>query len=178
MDYNQIMIYQIFFLLITVATTFLITRVIYIRQIKKLTIKDKKTGIYTRSYFDSVYITEFQRARRINHPISIIFIKCDSSTELIGELIHSIQRDTDFIAKYDKEHYVAVLYDTDSNGTDKVISRIISNLPEGRTVNMGIHACIPDSHISSQYLLDESKNALIKSLKHGKNMVEFSLDSI
>jgi len=158
--------------------TYIITRGVYIKRVNALTIKDEKTGIYNRNYFDLIYISEFQRARRISHPISIIFIQCDSSTEVTEKLIQSIKRDTDLIAKYDEDHYIAVLYDTNSIGTDKVINRIMYNIPEGHTVNMGVHSGIPDNHTSSQYLLDESKKALVKSLRYGRNRVEFSLDSI
>jgi GGDEF domain-containing protein len=176
--YTEHMIYQIIYTVILMALVFFITRSFYKKEIKSLTLKDRRTGIYNRSYFDHVYMSEFHRARRINHPISLIFIKSDRSIEVAEKLIESIQRDTDFIAQYEEELYVAVLYDTDSNGTDKVINRILESRPYDHNLNIGVYAGVPDNHISSRYMLEAGMKALEKSIKNGKNCVEFSLDSV
>lgn len=172
------MIYQIVLTLVLMSLVFFITKHIYTKEIKRLTIIDKKTGIYNRSYFDYTFISEFHRARRIQHPIALIFIQTDKSIKLTKSLLDSIKRDTDFIAQYEKELYVAVLYDTDSNGTDKIINRIMESKPMDHDINIGVYAGIPDCHISSKYMLETGLKALEKSINIGKNCVEFSLNSI
>lgn len=178
MLYTEHMIYQIISYLILIGLVFFLTRGLYIKEIKALTVKDKKTGIYNRNYFDTVYIAEFHRSRRINHPISLIFIQSDSSLEVATNLMEAIHRDTDFIACYQKSLYVAVLYDTDSEGTDMVVKRIMDHRPADHNINIGVYAGVPDNHISSQYMIDEAYKALEKSLKLGMNIVEFSLNSV
>lgn len=172
------MVFQIIYSLLLMMTVFLITRIYYSKKIKELTIIDERTGIYSKTCFDTLYRSEFNRARRINHPLSIVFIKTEPSIEIAKKLAISIERDTDFIAQCEEGLYVAILNNTNSDGTDKVIDRIIRNMPVDISINIGVYAGIPDRHVNSENLLNEAKKALKKSIKQGKNCIEFSLNSI
>lgn len=166
-------------------TTFLITRMYYIKHLKEdniiideLTIIDSETGLYNRDFFDKTYLSEYHRARRIKHPIALLFLETENIKDISMILKSSIKRDTDFLSRYERNLFVAVMYDTNSDGVDLVIKRIMDNLNSSLIINMGIHAGIPDGHTSSRNLLNQALKALTKSKNRGDNIIEFSLNSI
>ncbi len=172
------------------------------KQLEILTIKDPLTNTYNRPYFEKAYIKEFHRSRRISIPLAVIFIDIDNFKVLndkygieIGNLalitvsnilLSTIKRSIDFISRFDGDEFIVILNNTNVDGTEQVIKRIfeeISNLnikefKEPLTVSIGVHVGIPDNHISSQFLLDQAEEALLKAKNRGKNRVEFSLNSI
>lgn len=169
-------------------------------EVNKLNQKDPLTNIYNRLYFDKNYIKEFHRARRVKQPLGILCVDLDDLKKInieegksvgdsiikdIAKILNKvIQRDTDFVVRYNSDEFIAILYNTDSNGVELVLERIISNLdiktPKGKPVyiSAGVHVGIPDNHTNSEMMLNEAVKALLKAKKQLGNSIEFSLNSI
>lgn len=169
-------------------------------EVNKLSQKDPLTNIYNRLYFDKNYIKEFHRARRVKQPLGILCVDLDDLKKInieegksvgdsiikdIAKILNKvIQRDTDFVVRYNSDEFIAILYNTDSNGVELVLERIISNLdiktPKGKPVyiSAGVHVGIPDNHTNSEMMLNEAVKALLKAKKQLGNSIEFSLNSI
>jgi diguanylate cyclase (GGDEF)-like protein len=168
-------------------------------KLKELTIKDTLTNCFNRLYFEKNYIKEFHRSRRASQPIAILFIDIDDFKEINDSLGHevgdtilikvakalntAIQRETDFVARYGGDEFIAVLYNTNSQGVDLVIKRIkdgmegITETEKKTTISIGVHVGIPDSHTNSRMMLIEADKALYKAKKNGKNRTEYSINS-
>ncbi|QEN04160.1 GGDEF domain-containing protein [Thiospirochaeta perfilievii] len=165
--------------------TFFITRFFYITKLKKcdvvindLTTIDKETGLYNRHFFDYTYLSEFHRASRINCPLALVFFKSTSTDKLPQILLDSIKRDTDFISRYEKNIYAAVLYDTSLEGVDQIINRVMERVDGDMDLNIGVHTSIPDSHTSSIKLVEEAIKSLNVAISRGDRIIEFTLNSI
>ncbi len=171
--------------LLLIFITFLLTRNFYNRkllqkddEIQKLHTVNPDTGIYYRTYFDKIFLSEFHRARRIQHPIALIFIYNPGNTIIDKKLTATIKRDTDFVSYFEDKTYVCVLYNTDVEGVDNVIKRLFNTLSENDELKIGIHTQIPDNHTSSKNLIDEAYKALNRAKNSQGMAVEFSLNSI
>lgn len=146
------------------------------KQISELTLWDKDTGLYKKDHFDDIYMKEFQRARRVSEILSILFIRTEESLTTSLNIAKTIKRNTDYVCLHDKDTYILLLTGTNADGTEHVIDRV-SEILTDQSFNMGIYSGIPDSHTSSQSMLDEAMKALEKSIS-SRNSVEFSLNSI
>lgn len=179
------MVIYVIITLFLMISTFLITRMYYIscqkkdnKTIEELTIIDSETGLYNRTFFDKYYLSEFHKAQRINHPIALLFLETIDVKEVSKILTQSIKRDTDFVSRFCDNIFVVVMYNTNADGVDPVIKRVMDNLKKEITLNIGVHTGIPDSHTSSRNLIDEAFKALEKSKNRGNKTIEFSLNSI
>lgn len=146
------------------------------KQINELTIWEKGTRLYKRNHFDDLYIKEFHRARRTSEVLSIIYLKVEENDKTALNLTNSIKRNTDYICHYGKNLYLLLLTGTNADGTEHVIDRLTDTFSD-QSHHMGIYSGIPDSHTSSQSMLDEAMKALEKSIS-SRNRIEFSLNSI
>lgn len=169
-------------------------------EVNKLTQKDPLTNIYNRLYFDKNYIKEFHRARRVKQPLGILCVDVDNLKAInankgkaVGDSVIQevakvlsivIQRDTDFVTRYNGDEFIAILYNANSDGVELVLNRIMSKLetitPEfaNFSISAGVHVGIPDNHTNSEMMLNEAEKALLKAKKESGNSVEFSVNSI
>ena len=154
-------------------------------QVEDLTLKDRLTNTFNRHYFDETFIKEFHRARRASLPLGVVFIEInmiDPTDEVLkttAKLILSIiKRDTDFVAKYSNNTFIAVLNNTISDGVEYVVEKVVKNIDPSLEISIGVHVGIPDGHTSSQIMLNEAEKALEKAKKGGVSNIEFSLNSI
>lgn len=169
-------------------------------EINKLTVKDPLTNTFNRQFFDDNYIKEFHRARRVKQPLALIYFDVDNiekiqkghGTEAVDITLKevslilndAIQRDTDFIARYNSHLFAAVLYNTFSDGVELVVERILTKLKniklydQSISLSIGVHVGIPDNHTNTEMMINESLKALTKAKKRENNSIEFSLNSI
>lgn len=195
-------------LLLYTATTFVIVHKKNLQiellksEVEKLTVIDPLTQTYNRPFFDSNYIKEFHRCRRVRQPLGIILFSVDDIRDINNDFSHElgdkvlsyissilndvIQRDTDFVARYHGNEFIAILYNTKSDGAELVINRVINELnnsnlddyPKEVTLSIGVHVGIPDNHTNSNMMLSEANKALDKAKKESGISIEFSLNSV
>lgn len=171
-------------------------------EVDKLTVIDPLTHTYNRPFFDKNYIREFHRCRRVKQPLGIVLFSIDNINSINNEFSHEIgdmvissvanalndviQRDTDFVARYHGHEFIAILYNTKSDGAELVINRVkksldfikIEDYPKEITLSIGVHVGIPDNHTNSNMMLSEANKALKKAKKESGLSVEFSLNSV
>lgn len=102
-----------------------------------------ESGFHSFSYFSAQVIQEFKKAKRFNHPLSLVIIKIDSEDKLEKEypedivkkfmksIVSSIKqaiRDTDIPTSYDDNKVLILMPLTDEKGIDLAINRLKSNI--------------------------------------------------
>lgn len=169
-------------------------------EVNKLTVKDPLTNTYNRQFFDENYTKEFHRARRVKQPLALIYFDVDNIDEIQKDhgkeavditlkelsliLNDVIQRDTDFVARYNSHLFATVLYNTFSDGVELVTERILTKIKniklydQNISLSIGVHVGIPDNHTNTEMMINESLKALTKAKKRENNSIEFSLNSI
>lgn len=165
-------------------------------QLKKASSTDHLTMLANRRRFNEHLCAEWARAKRAQHPISMIIIDIDYFKEYndhyghlqgdeclkaVAEVLKRVVlRSTDIIARFGGDEMIIVLYDTNAQGAKQVAELIIDALehknithahsPYGRvTLSMGIAACIPQMHESETTLLDSADQALYEVKQKGRN---------
>jgi diguanylate cyclase (GGDEF)-like protein len=96
-------------------------------------------------------------------------------------LSESFQRESDFIARFGGEEFIAVLPNTDLGGAEKIAKQIFqqlhkANLPHGHsavsdriTISMGISVSTPSQILPPEVMLKKADNALYAAKHAGKN---------
>ncbi len=102
-----------------------------------------ETGFHNFSYFSAQVIQEFKKAKRFNHPLSLVIIQIDSEERLKDEypkdivekfmksIVNSIKqaiRDTDIPTSYDGNKVLILMPLTDETGIELAINRLKSNI--------------------------------------------------
>lgn len=102
-----------------------------------------ESGFHSFSHFSAQVIQEFKKAKRFNHPLSLVIIQIDSEDKLEKEypedivkkfmksIVSSIKqaiRDTDIPTSYDGNKVLVLMPLTDEKGIELAINRLKSNI--------------------------------------------------
>ena len=114
------------------------------KELKELSNIDSLTQIYNRHYFNNKFKELFAISRRSKTPISLIIFDLDKFKKindnyghLVGDQVlktsalrtkNTLNRDTDFIARFGGDEFVIVLFDTDQEGALQVINEVKKNI--------------------------------------------------
>jgi len=185
----------------------------YVRTIEKLCMLDALTGLSNRRGFDMRFEAEWGRAFREKKPLGIIMIDIDDFKkyndtfghpqgdlliQAISEVLSgTVNRSSDFSARWGGEEFLALLPDTDLNGTiikaeqiRKKVTEIIihsgsiklnaeseENAQSGTwdkpfpTISLGACSKIPLENDNPVDFLNEVDKLLYSAKKNGKNQV-------
>jgi diguanylate cyclase (GGDEF)-like protein len=114
-------------------------------QLKELVVTDPLTGLPNYRKLLEVLGVELARSNRTDEPCAVVFFDMDGLKRINDELGHLIGsravcrfaetlkatcRDTDMMARYGGDEFVAVLPDTDEEGARVVIRRVMERLAE------------------------------------------------
>lgn len=106
-----------------------------VRELERLAITDKLTGIHNRRHFDESLDFEFRRSERSAHPFCLIMVDVDHfknyndrnghqagdrALQLVASELKAKLRTTDLLARYGGEEFVVLLYDTTKDAALKV----------------------------------------------------------
>ncbi len=164
-------------------------------ELKALSFTDALTGAYNRLYFDRQFLTEWQRARREQEPLSMILVDIDHFKELndkhghlvgdhalkhITELLKDgFQRGSDIACRYGGEEFVILLPNTPPTQAliraQEVRKRIAANpfIHEGQeisiTASFGIGGMVPQPEHEPLGLLHATDQALYYVKRNGRN---------
>ncbi|MGH8702378.1 MAG: GGDEF domain-containing protein, partial [Burkholderiales bacterium] len=156
---------------------------------------DELTGVLNMRAFVTLAERVSHQAGRYARPFSVLMIDSDNlkqvndtlghetGNRLLRQTVECIQgrlRQTDLIARYGGDEFVALLPETPCNGAAGVAERIRKSVEmtpfvtrEQRvstTVSIGI-ACYPNHGVDFESVLEKADNAMYASKAGGKNRV-------
>ena len=170
-------------------------------ELVSLGMRDQMTGIPNRRAFDNRLAMEWNRAMRVNNPLSLLVLDVDkfkSYNDTFGHqqgdvalktvaktIRQSLRRPSDFLARWGGEEFVVLLPITDSNGAVVVaeqIRREIENATvpcadeKGRkvTVSIGVSTQIPLRGSNLDDFIPDADTALYRAKEMGRNRVVLS----
>ena len=145
---------------------------------------DPLTGVLNRYALAEVLEQEASRAQRYKHPIGFLMIDVnrfkevndrfghaigDKVLQLVGEVLSSSIRDTDYVVRYGGDEFLLLLLET--NGEVQIVrNRILETMsslnPEDFlvdvpiTLSIGVAHWIPDSNVSMEFILSQADKSM------------------
>ncbi len=171
--------------------------------LKKHSFEDSLTGLANRRQFDQVLEKEWQRAVRDNKSLSLVMVDVDhfkkyndlfghqqgdECLKLIGQCLRTIfRRPADLVARYGGEEFVAILPDTESDGTAKIaesIRKLVLTLKHPTmeehgpvSISLGVATISPDADTDPSGLIERADRALYQAKSCGRNRVSVWRDT-
>lgn len=157
---------------------------------------DGLTGLYNRSYFDSRWREEYQRASRSGQPVSLAFADLDSFKAIndtyghsagdevltgVAAMIQRTLRAGDIPCRFGGEEFVAILPDTTPKHAALLCDRIRTQCealhwtrhPERAvTLSIGVTGTDTPSVHDRQAWIDQADRNLYAAKSEGRNMVK------
>jgi len=163
------------------------------RRYKELSIIDELTQLYNKRYFNNELPLEVERARRYQHPLSLLLMDIDNFKhhndtyghadgdkvlERLGRVVVSALRVNDVPCRYGGEEFTVILPDTCGENAMVVAERIRENFaaeifcpnPEEevrKTVSIGVTQYIPGEEEES--FLARADGNMYQAKQSGKN---------
>ncbi|MCL2126274.1 MAG: diguanylate cyclase [Oscillospiraceae bacterium] len=171
-----------------------------LRTIERLSMIDQLTAVPNRRGFDYHASMEWGRAIREKTPLGILLIDVDKFKDFNDTYGHrqgdevltmvaktmnkSLNRRSDYIARWGGEEFVALLPSTDLTGSLEVAERIRASiedtaigLPDGTeariTISIGVSAMIPTNDSMMEDFFVRADMALYKAKEAGRNRVSW-----
>ena len=169
------------------------------KELLNLSNTDSLTAIANRRFFDPVLEREWCRGQRTASPLSIILIDIDcfkNYNDLFGHLTGDaclraiartleavIQRPADVIARYGGEEFIALLPNTNGEGTALLAEQLRRSVERLRiphptcatgdvvTISLGTATMVPGSSSSASQLVSLADQALYTAKRLGRNRV-------
>jgi len=162
-------------------------------ETKKLSLIDELTGLGNFRFLKETVEKEFERAKRYNLPLSIIFFDLDNFKRIndtkghqvgslilvnISRLIEKIIRKSDFAFRYSGDEFVIVLPLTDKEGAKKISERLKEVINESEiegikiTASFGI-STYPEDAASPYELLEKADKYAYLSKSLGGDKVYY-----
>lgn len=165
-------------------------------ELLRLATTDPLTGLANRRMFDEKLLEEWQRARRDDSPLSILFVDVDrfkTFNDRYGHvrgdhvldavatcIANTIRRPGDVTARFGGEEFVIALPNTHSVAARELaelVCRAVSNIQiihdgienEPVTVSVGCATAYPHLGEDVHHLLDEADKALYQAKLNGRN---------
>ncbi|PTQ87550.1 GGDEF domain-containing protein [Agitococcus lubricus] len=159
--------------------------------------EDALSGVANRRAFDDYLTIEWERARREEQPLALLFIDIDhfklyndnyghaagdKCLQQVARTMHdALLRPADLVARYGGEEFVVLLPNTDSMGAEEVAHRILDAIdrlaiPHKRslvthhiTVSIGICSMMPNEQNQLSALVANADAALYKAKAAGRH---------
>lgn len=167
------------------------------KYLERISQKDGLTGLYNRRYFDTAFDLEWKRGQRSQTPIAMMICDIDEFKQvndtfghlagdeylkLIARILNQVfQRDTDMIARFGGEEFVAILPEESLENTialaEKVRGTIAGAVLEFEshtirtTVSIGVAIMTPQPSGERTVLIASADTALYAAKKKGRNQV-------
>jgi diguanylate cyclase (GGDEF)-like protein/PAS domain S-box-containing protein len=165
-------------------------------ELERLASRDGLTGLANRRFFDKTLDTEWKRARREAHWLTLMMIDVDhfkryndtyghpagdlALKQVARALEQVVHRPGDLVARYGGEEFVVVIPATRNEGAEVVAGRILERIRDlaiphsggdgGRlTLSIGISTLMPDEKSSPESLVSAADAALYRAKRSGRN---------
>ena len=169
-------------------------------KIRILSITDKLTGCYNRTYMDEYLAKEIARARRYGRPISLMMADIDHFKRVndthghqAGDLVlktfvqsirKGLRKDVDWVARYGGEEFLMVLPETDFESAMLSAERLRGIVSESVasyggeqiriTASFGVVGFVSSVHnekMSHEVIIDRADKALYRAKDEGRDRV-------
>lgn len=168
------------------------------RELEQMARSDGLTGLANRRHFDERLAAEWERARRDQRPLALLFIDVDHFKryndhyghaagddclcQVAQALSGALLRSGDLAARYGGEEFVLLLPGTDSAGAEEVALRVLlavdgralphaaSPVAAAVTVSVGLAACVPQAGTPAA-LLKAADEALYRAKGEGRHCI-------
>jgi two-component system cell cycle response regulator len=170
-------------------------------KIRLLSITDKLTGCYNRTYMDEYLAKEIARAKRYIRPVSLVMADIDHFKRVndtyghqAGDLIlkdfaasikKGLRKDVDWMARYGGEEFLMVLPETDYESAVSSADRFLKSVAESVssyngieiriTASFGVVGFVPSAHnqkMSYEMIINRADKALYRAKNDGRNRVK------
>lgn len=169
------------------------------RELTRLSREDVLTGLANRRHFNEVFQSEWDRARREQQPLSLIFVDIDhfkpfndSHGHLEGDRVlsevgialkGSLRRPGDMAARYGGEEFVLLLPSTPMDGAIEVAAQVrasieglgiphrASKVTDHLTASVGVAAMVPTPEMRSAQLIARADEAVYAAKAAGRNCI-------
>lgn len=162
-----------------------------------LAVTDGLTGLNNHRFFQSFFERELNRARRYNHPLSLIMIDIDHFKKIndtlghpvgdvvlqnVARILHDQARDVDLAARYGGEEFMLVLPETRKAEAQMLAERIRKAVEGNRfddeitkaigrvTISLGVSG-FPEDGSEKNEIIDKVDKALYRAKAGGRNQV-------
>ena len=161
-------------------------------QLKTLATRDSLTGLYNHRYFQESLTAELNRAKRYQHPFSLLFIDLDffktfndTNGHLEGDkLLIALSnlflenfRKTDIVCRYGGDEFAVILPEESNQSARTIAAKLHAQvaehpfegreaMPQGRvTISIGI-ATYPDNETDAESLLRHADQIMYEAKKN------------
>ena len=163
-------------------------------QAKKVAVTDALTGIANRSNMEMALTNEFERSKRYNAPLAVIFLdidnfkvvndtyghqKGDEVLVAIASLLQKFCRTNDVAARYGGEEFLMLLPHSNAQGAFKIAERVREEVmkinffgnesPFSVTVSCGVTELNKDFMKDTEQLIAAGDQALYDAKNSGRN---------
>jgi diguanylate cyclase (GGDEF)-like protein len=163
-------------------------------QAKKVAVTDALTGIANRSNMEMALTNEFERSKRYNAPLSVIFLdidnfkgvndtyghqKGDDVLVAVASLLQKFCRTNDVAARYGGEEFLMLLPHSNAQGAFKIAERVREEVmkisffgnefPFSVTVSCGVTELNKDFMKNTDQLVAAADQALYDAKNGGRN---------
>jgi diguanylate cyclase (GGDEF)-like protein len=166
-------------------------------ETEQLAVTDGLTGLNNHRFFQSFFDRELNRARRYNHPLSLIMMDIDHFKKIndtlghpvgdkvlieVARLLREQARDVDLVARYGGEEFMLVLPETKKSEAQLLAERIRVAVEKNRfeaeeaknigrvTISLGVSG-FPDDGSEKDEIIDKVDKALYRAKAGGRNQV-------
>jgi diguanylate cyclase (GGDEF)-like protein len=176
------------------------------RELWSRAITDPLTGLYNRNYFEEVFVSEFERARRYQFHLGCIIFDIDLFKKVndeyghlagdhvlkrIGRLVQQTIRKVDIAARYGGEEFVLILPATHESGVELVGERMRELVEatdfrftgaDGQvdipqiTISLGASHYPDDAFQRADQMLKAADDSLLQAKREGRNRLEVAWD--
>ncbi len=161
-----------------------------LEELRRISITDALTGVHNRRFLDERLKAEFERAVRYGKPFSVLLFDVDHFKKFndtyghdqgdrvlqaIGKAMHAVVRKYDIPCRYGGEEFVAILPETDIEGSVTVGERLRTEIEDMVVDNLKVtisvgSATYPALAVTTpEALLEAADAALYKAKEGGRN---------
>jgi diguanylate cyclase (GGDEF)-like protein len=158
---------------------------------------DSLTGLFNRRAFEKKVAEEFERAKRYQHPLSLLILDIDNFKTIndtyghhggdtalirISEILKAKTRRSDFPTRYGGEEFVLVLPETDQENAVQVAAKIQDEIRSFKfgvngkqfslTISVGISSIPTQDYTDWNRMLNAADQALYAAKRNGKDRAE------
>ena len=173
---------------------------ILFQKTEQLTITDDLTKLFNSRYLNLYLSREIKRCKRHGIPLSIIFLDLDGFKGIndqyghlagsgtlteVGSILAEGVRESDILARYGGDEFVAVLPETPSEGALVIAERLRLSIQENHFLkSLGLAARIsasfgiasyPDHDLTPEALIQKADQAMYRVKEKDKNGIEVAV---
>ncbi|HXV84822.1 MAG TPA: diguanylate cyclase [Candidatus Binatia bacterium] len=171
----------------------------YQQNLERQTHIDPLTSLFNRRAFERKIVEEFERAKRYNHPISLLLLDLDNFKNIndtyghhggdtalvkISAILREKTRQSDFPARYGGEEFVLILPETDQESAFQAATKIHEDIRSqifgtstrhfNLTVSIGLSSTSAKEYADWREMLEDADQAMYVAKNSGKDRVEVS----